>query len=159
MFNWLTCLHSVPEIKACQLAVEKALQSPASPDRFVPRCKEDGRFEEVQCSEVTGECWCVDSLGVEQRGTRSRDFITCPGMGKYESVGVDSETCYLCVLVFSVYVRWTITDRHHVSETIQKLKFVLVLWNRLKLSFIWKENFDHTYVGLSGIRLISLNSY
>ena len=62
--------------------MEKALKAPASPDRFVPRCKEDGRFEEVQCSESTGECWCVDSLGAEQRGTRSQDFITCPGMGE-----------------------------------------------------------------------------
>ena len=62
--------------------MEKALKAPASPDHFVPRCKEDGRFEEVQCSESTAECWCVDSLGAEQRGTRSQDFITCPGMGK-----------------------------------------------------------------------------
>ena len=72
-----------PEVKACQEAVEKALQSVTSPDGFVPRCKEDGSFEEIQCSELTGECWCVDSAGTEQRGTRSEDFITCPGMGKY----------------------------------------------------------------------------
>lgn len=73
----------VPEVKACQEAVEKALQTSASPERSVPRCKEDGRFEEVQCSEITGECWCIDSLGVELRGTRSQEFITCPGMGKW----------------------------------------------------------------------------
>lgn len=72
----------VPDETACQIAVEKALQTPASPDRFVPRCKEDGSFEDVQCSEFTGECWCVDSSGMEKRGTRSQDFITCSGMGK-----------------------------------------------------------------------------
>jgi len=48
----------------------------------VPRCKDDGSYEDVQCSEYTGECWCVNSLGVEQRGTRSQEFVSCPGMGK-----------------------------------------------------------------------------
>ena len=72
----------VPDVTACQIAVEKALQTLASLDRFVPRCKEDGSFEDVQCSEFIGECWCVDSSGMEQRGSRSQDFITCPGMGK-----------------------------------------------------------------------------
>jgi len=47
----------------------------------VPRCKGDGTYEDVQCSEDTGECWCVNSLGVEQRGTRSQEFVSCPGMG------------------------------------------------------------------------------
>ncbi|XP_022806051.1 uncharacterized protein LOC111343164 [Stylophora pistillata] len=65
----------------CQLEVEKALQTPYSSDQFVPRCKRDGSFEDVQCSESTEECWCVDSLGVELRGTRSQDIVTCPGMG------------------------------------------------------------------------------
>lgn len=74
-----------PVPTACQLEVEKALQTPYSPDRFVPRCKEDGSYEDVQCSENTRECWCVNSLGVEQRGTRSRDFVTCPVMGKRNS--------------------------------------------------------------------------
>ena len=50
----------------------------------MPRCKEDGSYEDVQCSENTGECWCVNSLGVEQRGTRSQEFVTCPGMGEYD---------------------------------------------------------------------------
>lgn len=74
-----------PVPKACQLVVEKALQTPYSPDRFVPRCKKDGSYEEVQCSEQKGECWCVNSRGVEERGTRSQDFVTCPAMGKYDS--------------------------------------------------------------------------
>ena len=69
----------------CQLDVEKALQTPYSSDQFVPRCKKDGNYEEVQCSDSTGECWCVDSLGVELRGTRSQDIVTCPGMGMYYS--------------------------------------------------------------------------
>lgn len=45
-------------------------------------CKDDGSYEDVQCSEYTGECWCVNSLGVEQRATRSQEFVSCPGMGK-----------------------------------------------------------------------------
>ena len=83
----------VPEVTACQEAVEKALQTSASPERFVPRCKEDGRFEEVQCSEIAGECWCVDSLGVELLGTRSQEFITCPGMGKWMMMIMMMRSC------------------------------------------------------------------
>lgn len=49
----------------------------------MPRCKEDGSYEDVQCSEQTGECWCVNSLGEEQRGTRSQEFVACPGLGKF----------------------------------------------------------------------------
>ena len=49
----------------------------------MPRCKDDGSYEDVQCSEYTGECWCVNSLGVEQRGTRSQESISCPGMGEF----------------------------------------------------------------------------
>lgn len=84
--KWRNCHYYcyILEIESteCQIAVEKALQTPASTDPFVPRCKEDGKFEEVQCSEFTGECWCVDNLGAEQRGTRSKDFVSCPGMGE-----------------------------------------------------------------------------
>ena len=35
---------------------------------FVPDCKPDGTFEEIQCYDNT--CWCVDKNGVETGSTR-----------------------------------------------------------------------------------------
>ena len=79
--KWRNChyYYYILEIESteCQLAVEKALQTPASSDPFVPRCKEDGKFEEVQCSEFTGECWCVDKNGKEKPETRTAEMPQC----------------------------------------------------------------------------------
>ncbi|XP_056618676.1 thyroglobulin [Triplophysa dalaica] len=36
---------------------------------YVPRCTEDGRYQDVQCQG--SECWCVDSRGLEILGSRS----------------------------------------------------------------------------------------
>lgn len=41
-------------------------QSPSQ--LYVPQCDEQGQFEEVQCAGQ--ECWCVDSLGREVKGSR-----------------------------------------------------------------------------------------
>ncbi|XP_043117353.1 thyroglobulin [Puntigrus tetrazona] len=35
---------------------------------YVPQCTEDGRYREVQCHG--SECWCVDSRGLEMKGSR-----------------------------------------------------------------------------------------
>ncbi|GFY60940.1 SPARC-related modular calcium-binding protein 1 [Trichonephila inaurata madagascariensis] len=36
---------------------------------FVPECKEDGSYAEVQCHVSTGYCWCVDESGKPIRGS------------------------------------------------------------------------------------------
>lgn len=48
----------------------------------MPRCKKDGSFEDVQCSEWTGECWCVNNNGAEIQGTRSKELVTCSSQSK-----------------------------------------------------------------------------
>ncbi|XP_048581312.1 uncharacterized protein LOC5512067 isoform X7 [Nematostella vectensis] len=72
------CIPRVPETE-CQSQVKQALETPSGKGRFVPRCKADGQFEEVQCNEWTGQCWCVDNSGIEIQGTRTKDFVSCPG--------------------------------------------------------------------------------
>ena len=45
--------------------------------RFVPQCKDDGSFKEVQCYPSTGYCWCVDVTGVELAKSRVRGQPDC----------------------------------------------------------------------------------
>lgn len=48
-------------------------------DAFVPECKQDGSYSDVQCFEHEGfakQCWCVTSDGQEVRGTRMSDGQT-----------------------------------------------------------------------------------
>jgi hypothetical protein len=43
-------------------------------DTFIPECKEDGGYEDVQCFEHKGygkQCWCVNEKGHEKKGTRA----------------------------------------------------------------------------------------
>ena len=40
-----------------------------SPDNFVPNCKPNGDFEDVQCMGMS--CYCVDGNGNEIQGTRT----------------------------------------------------------------------------------------
>ena len=39
---------------------------------FMPKCKADGSFAEVQCHTSTGYCWCVDEEGNKRNGTEVR---------------------------------------------------------------------------------------
>lgn len=45
--------------------------------RFVPQCKPDGRYEEVQCGAGWDYCWCVDSTGTETSGTKTKGWPQC----------------------------------------------------------------------------------
>lgn len=48
-------------------------------DAFVPECKLDGKYSDVQCFEHEGfakQCWCVTSDGQEIKGTRMSDGQT-----------------------------------------------------------------------------------
>ncbi|XP_077127845.1 thyroglobulin [Ranitomeya variabilis] len=42
----------------------------SSSTSFIPRCSDSGDYEPVQCDQQLGECWCVDSEGMEIYGTR-----------------------------------------------------------------------------------------
>lgn len=44
---------------------------------FVPQCKSDGRYEEVQCGAGWDYCWCVNSIGTEISGTRRKGWPQC----------------------------------------------------------------------------------
>ena len=48
---------------------------------FVPSCKVNGDYEETQCHGSTGYCWCVDRLGNELPGTRTRGKPNCTHSG------------------------------------------------------------------------------
>lgn len=48
-------------------------------DAFVPECKQDGSYTDVQCFEhesFAKQCWCVTSDGQEIQGTRMSDGQT-----------------------------------------------------------------------------------
>lgn len=59
-------------ITACQRHRTRALGLAGNPPpgTYVPRCKPDGSYNDVQCHGYTGLCWCVDEKGNEILGTR-----------------------------------------------------------------------------------------
>ena len=52
---------------------------------YVPNCKPDGSYEEVQCSAASEDCWCVDRTGNEIPHSRTKAPLKCPRVGKSES--------------------------------------------------------------------------
>nr|XP_058946660.1 uncharacterized protein LOC131774625 [Pocillopora verrucosa] len=61
---------------SCQLERQMAK---TMDDAFVPECKEDGSYGDMQCFEHEGfakQCWCVTSDGQEIRGSRMSDGQT-----------------------------------------------------------------------------------
>ncbi len=67
----------------CQRERSRRLHLPLMAGKYVPRCRVDGTYDEVQCDVTTGQCWCVDLDGREIRGTRSEGIIQCPGEGTH----------------------------------------------------------------------------
>lgn len=58
---------------SCQLERQMAK---TMDDAFVPECKQDGSYSDMQCFEHEGfakQCWCVTSDGQEIKGTRMSD--------------------------------------------------------------------------------------
>lgn len=49
----------------------------ASVGVYVPQCNRDGSFNQIQCHQVTGYCWCVDEKGIETPRTRTRGTPKC----------------------------------------------------------------------------------
>lgn len=67
-------------LTVCQSRHDECLDN-APPGHFIPRCKADGSYEERQCLQSTGECWCVDINENELPGTRSREMHDCSLLG------------------------------------------------------------------------------
>ncbi|XP_074919354.1 thyroglobulin isoform X1 [Chelonoidis abingdonii] len=67
----------------CQLQKQQILESHyinSSAISYVPQCLNSGEFDPVQCDVGPGQCWCVDSEGMEIYGTRQMGKPTrCPG--------------------------------------------------------------------------------
>ena len=53
------------------LSLLEDMRGKALTGAYVPRCTDQGEFDSMQCWGSTGECWCVDELGVEIQNTRS----------------------------------------------------------------------------------------
>ncbi|EDO38469.1 predicted protein, partial [Nematostella vectensis] len=54
--------------------------------RFLPKCKPNGNYDEVQCHGSTGFCWCVDMDGVELLGSKIRGPPNCTALGANKTV-------------------------------------------------------------------------
>lgn len=52
----------------------------ASSNGFIPRCKDNGDFEPLQCQRTLGECWCVDESGIELPDSRTDGSPDCSGI-------------------------------------------------------------------------------
>nr|XP_058947870.1 thyroglobulin-like isoform X2 [Pocillopora verrucosa] len=76
-FQKPTCLSQLKSsLTLCQLQTLQSGGTPM-PGRYIPQCKADGSFEEVQCHPSTGYCWCVNTQGWEIKGTKVRGRPTC----------------------------------------------------------------------------------
>ena len=66
----------------CQEHLLRYLNNP-QPDRFEPRCKPNGDYQEIQCHDAA--CFCVDKKGTEIQETRKKIALgkpLCPPSGR-----------------------------------------------------------------------------
>ncbi|XP_037658919.1 thyroglobulin isoform X3 [Choloepus didactylus] len=61
------CL-SFCQLQKQQILVSGSINSTAT--SYIPQCQEAGGYEPIQCNPWQGQCWCVDSEGMEVYGTR-----------------------------------------------------------------------------------------
>ena len=73
-------LGTTDKLTPCQEAYKEAIQNPKV-GGYIPRCKDDGGFENMQCGGTSGQCWCVDKDGREIPGTRTTKNLQCPDPG------------------------------------------------------------------------------
>ncbi|KAM4687620.1 thyroglobulin [Discoglossus pictus] len=66
--NSLAVCLSFCQLKKQQILLSGYINSTST--SYVPQCKDSGEFEDVQCDQKLGQCWCVDSEGMEIYGTR-----------------------------------------------------------------------------------------
>lgn len=69
---------------------------------FIPFCKPDGSWSEIQCGKSSRDCWCVDIVGNEVPGTRSSNLETCPDFGLYFSLYIHSKSFIMITLKYLV---------------------------------------------------------
>ncbi|XP_038664387.1 thyroglobulin [Scyliorhinus canicula] len=66
----------------CQLHRQQVLVSGyvnSSSTSYIPQCTQTGDYKAVQCDTDPGQCWCVDSVGMEIYGTRqAKRPVQCP---------------------------------------------------------------------------------
>ena len=107
------CLFSDANITPCE---KKRRDSIFYSKKFIPFCKPDGSWSEIQCEKSSRDCWCVDSGGNEVPGTRDSNLENCPDFGLYSffplyslnrASKAESITSILKYLV-------TLTPRRHV---------------------------------------------
>lgn len=105
-----SCVYPVytgcQQMRSLLLRQSGSLDEPGS--AFIPKCKDSGEFEDVQCHDKIGKCWCVDDLGFELAGTRenSKDLVNCSAARPCAGVlcrmlcpygfELNSEGCPLC---------------------------------------------------------------
>ena len=84
--NWKIYFEIDDRLTLCQKASQEAEKQPFR-DGYIPKCKSDGRFEEIQCLASQKVCWCVDQAGNEIQGTRtSSNNLRCPSAGSFVAV-------------------------------------------------------------------------
>jgi len=80
LLEFCSFLSTAVNLTPCQEAYRKATQNPKV-GSYIPRCKGDGSFENIQCEGGSGHCWCVDKDGKEIAGTRTTGNLQCPDPG------------------------------------------------------------------------------
>ena len=109
------------DLTPCQKHQERAKELSASgpnPWNFIPRCREDGGYYEVQCHVGTGQCWCVDENGNKRWDTTVRGLPDCSGRKNnilYENV------CVICWAPLSI-------ENTHIRE----LAFCPLLYTQIR---------------------------
>ena len=66
----------------CQKQLQEAIHLPPDLKRFVPHCKFNGNYEEIQCNRSSGLCWCVEKDMKEISSTVTNQTVHCPLFGK-----------------------------------------------------------------------------
>lgn len=133
-------------VSECQRKNQEALAKP-NQNEFLPRCKSDGRYEEVQCQSSSGECWCVDQEGKEIPRTRTAKILKCPVIGEVYSarpnvqlfVGAFFKPCISAPVKSNRFSVWGEAMSHLQRWMCNNiLRFVLQQANR----YIYSQNFS-----------------
>ena len=80
----MLCYPFIVAMTTCERERKRAItmSSRSVVGMFVASCQPDGSFEQTQCHNATGFCWCVDDLGNELMGTRQWGKPNCTRLGQ-----------------------------------------------------------------------------